>query len=143
VASFSSEEASLKWLEECSGMLERKAAGARTEAAEGDSQSLDLLRAVQARTTEEVAVEHVGPAMSTETLLREFSTEAGFLVRVAPTFGIWQGIKMTCDASWTETPLLFLLPPPSWCRTKRVVDRCNLQVDLLTFCVDTVQYICL
>lgn len=33
-------------------------------------------------------------------------------------------------------------PPERGWWTKRVVDGCNLHVDLLTFCVDTVQYIC-
>ena len=103
---FSSEEASLEWLEECKSMLESRAARAKAAAAKGDTHDMNLLRAVQARTAEEVGVDHVGPAMSTKTLLEVFSTEGGFLVRVAPRFGILQVVKMNCDTFGIETPLL-------------------------------------
>jgi hypothetical protein len=103
---FSSEEASLAWLSTCTHQLTRKAGAAAKEAQEGSPEALDLLRAVSARTAEEMAAGHVGPAMSEKDMLRLYSGAEGFLARVAPRFGLWQGLKMVVSPSGAEVPAL-------------------------------------
>jgi hypothetical protein len=113
-AAFSTESASKAWLHDCTQMLRRKALAAVELAAQGLDEDLDLLKAVSARTAEEVAIGHVGPAMTEETLIRKYSEDAGFLVRVAPRFGIWQGVKMIVDELGAETPKLDSHGMPIW-----------------------------
>ena len=103
---FSTEEASLSWLTECAGVLKRKGEKALREAESGKPEQLALLRAVQTRTAEEIGVGHVGEGMNSETLVREFSGAHGFTVRVAPRFGIWQGLKMKQNSEGQEVPFL-------------------------------------
>ena len=100
---FSSEEASIQWLHECSRMLRRSLDEAQRHAASGSPDRLDLIRATVARTHEEVASGFLGPAMSTDTLQAQYRSSDGFRVRVAPRFGIWQGFKMVIDDQGVET----------------------------------------
>lgn len=111
---FSTEQASLDWLDECTNILLRKADKSLQNDALGNSESLDLLRAVQARTQEEIDCGHMGIAMNRDELIRRHSDANGFLVRVAPRFGIWQGIKMMIDTAGTEVPKLDALGQEIW-----------------------------
>jgi hypothetical protein len=103
---FSSEEASLAWLSTCTQQLTRQAETAVREAESGSPEALNLLRAVSARTAEEMAAGHVGPAMTEEDMITRYSGEDGFLARVAPRFGIWQGLKMVATPAGAEVPAL-------------------------------------
>ena len=48
----------------------------------------------------------MGEGMNSETLVRDFSGAHGFTVRVAPRFGIWQGLKMKQNSEGQEVPFL-------------------------------------
>jgi hypothetical protein len=44
--------------------------------------------------------------MTEEDMITRYSGEDGFLARVAPRFGIWQGLKMVATPAGAEVPAL-------------------------------------
>ena len=104
---FTAEEESLSWLKEREELLTSKAHRAVARAEEGPHEEIDPLKAVSAKTAEEMASGLVGAGMSTKQLKSTYLEPGGtFHVRVAPRFGVWQGIKMIVNAFGAEEPAL-------------------------------------
>jgi len=80
---------------------------AEREAQASDTDTLELLHAVQTKTQIEVETSmHMGPAMNTANLITVYSINDKFPVTVAPRFGICQGHKMVITKEGIEVHFL-------------------------------------
>jgi len=96
----------MAYLKICEQTLGSQAEKAKRQANAGDPGPLELLRAVQDKTSSEVdTAHHIGAVMTTEELISAYSIDGIFPVRVAPRFGIWQGYKMVIKKDGLESHL--------------------------------------
>ena len=93
-ASIRSHSENVQWVRNCEEILLNSARAAEREGEKGSgSRDAALLRGVFQATLDQEAQGFVGPAMDTETLLREFTVDGTFQARPLPRFGIYQGWK--------------------------------------------------
>ena len=103
---FCSHNANMAYLKICEQTLGSQAEKAKRQANAGGPGPLELLCAVQDKTSSEVeTAHHMGAAMTTEELISAYSIDGIFPVRVAPSFGIWQGYKMVINKDGLESHL--------------------------------------